>query len=53
MEMEKNNESLLEKFNQAKRMFEELKENRLKSKNTRLPAKFDSTLAQTSEKMVE
>lgn len=53
MEMERNNESLEEKYNEAKRRFEEMKENRLKSKNQRLPAKFLSTLAQTNDDMKE
>lgn len=53
MEMDKNNESLEEKYNDAKRRFEEMKENRLKSKNQRLPAKFVSSVAQTNDEMKE
>jgi hypothetical protein len=53
MEMERNNESLEEKYNEAKKRFEEMKENRLKSKNQRLPAKFVSNVAQTNDDMKE
>ena len=53
MDMEKNNESLEEKYNEAKKRFEEMKENRLKSKNQRLPAKFISSVAQTNDEMKE
>jgi hypothetical protein len=53
MEMERNNESLEEKYNEAKRRFEEMKESRLKSKNQRLPAKFVSNVAQTNDDMKE
>ena len=49
MDMEKNNESLEEKYNEAKKRFEEMKENRLKSKNQRFPAKFISSVAQTND----
>jgi hypothetical protein len=53
MDMDRNNESLEEKYNEAKKRFEEMKENRLKSKNQRLPAKFVSSLAQTNDHMQE
>lgn len=42
-----------EKYNEAKKRFEEMKENRLKSKNQRLPAKFISSVAQTNDEMKE
>jgi hypothetical protein len=53
MDVEKNNESLEEKYNDAKKRFEEMKENRLKSKNQRLPAKFVDSVAQTNDEMKE
>jgi replication initiation and membrane attachment protein DnaB len=53
MEMEKNNESLEEEYIKAKKLFEEMKENRLKSKNQRLPAKFVNSVAQTNDDMKE
>jgi len=53
IDMDRNNESLEEKYNEAKKRFEEMKENRLKSKNQRLPAKFISSVAQTNDQMEE
>ena len=51
--MERNNESLEEKYNEAKRRFQEMKELRLKTKNQRIPAKYISSVAQTNDQMQE
>ena len=53
MDMERNNESLEEKYNEAKRRFQEMKELRLKTKNQRIPAKYISSVAQTNDQMQE
>jgi hypothetical protein len=51
IQADKNNESLEEKYNDAKRRFEEMKENRLKSKNQRIPVKYVHNEAQTNNNM--
>lgn len=53
VQADKNNESLEEKYNEARRRFEEMKENRLKSKNQRIPVKYVHNEAQTNNNMEE
>ena len=53
IDMDRNNENLEEKYNEAKKRLEEMKELRLKSKSQRLPVKFVNSLAQTNDQMEE